>query len=166
MEENGELKNLKKQQVTKDTYSAYHIAFVKDGVRGELQVHDPNSFLESIVNHEIRAEAGENPPPELQAEKEANDQATAQMPQEEAQTLAQGLQDAKAEGKTIPGFEKDMGVVAKDQKTGNTPGYVPPTGGGNKNQVKLKISGSNENEKKQSTIVNSERISNESKIRW
>src|SRR5258708_4919313 len=165
MEENGELKNLKKQKVTKDTYSAYHIDLVKDGVRGELQVHDPNSFLESIVNHEIRAQAGEKPPPELQAEKEANAQATAQMPQEQAQTLAQGLQDAKAEGKTIPGFEKDMGVVAKDQKTGNTPGYVPPTGGGTKNQVNLKISGSNDTEKIQSAIVNSERISNEIKVK-
>lgn len=102
LDQMGEFKILKQQNVVKDTYNAYHIDFVKNGVKGEIQIHDPNSLLESVVNHEIRAEGGEKPPPAMQAEKEANANAAHQMPSDIAQDLAQAGEKAKSNNEPLP----------------------------------------------------------------
>jgi ppGpp synthetase/RelA/SpoT-type nucleotidyltranferase len=98
----GVLKILKEQQVDKETYHAYHLDIKYKKTRGEIQIHDPQSYLESIVNHEIRAKAGESPPPPLDREKRLNAKVSQKMPDDKAITLAKGLEQMRGHNGSIP----------------------------------------------------------------
>lgn len=91
----GVIKILKEQQVDKDTYHAYHIDFSYKGTRGELQIHDPQSYLESVVNHEIRAQQGEKPPPPLNKEKKLNARVAKKMPDNSAILLGKAIEQQR-----------------------------------------------------------------------
>lgn len=62
----GIFKINKQQNVKSDTYSAFHTDIeTPTGVKGEIQIHTPQSALESIANHSIRSVFGEKPPDQV-----------------------------------------------------------------------------------------------------
>lgn len=89
---NNFLKLDKEEQVDHGTYHAYHMDFSKNGVKGEIQIHDPHSLFEAVVNHDIRAQYGENPPGKLGELKEKASEIGYKMPADQAQSTAQQIQ--------------------------------------------------------------------------
>lgn len=89
---NNWMKIDKQEQVDHGTYHANHVDFNKDGVKGEIQIHDPHSLFESVINHEIRAKYGEKPPAQLEAQKQANMTLGYKMPADSIQRMAQIIQ--------------------------------------------------------------------------
>lgn len=99
LDENNAIKIDKAENVHHGTYNAYHVDFNKDGVKGEIQVHDPHSLLESVVNHEIRANVGEKAGPLVEAVKQINAHKAYSLPADQAQQQAQALELIKRMGK-------------------------------------------------------------------
>ncbi len=92
------LKILSAEPVKSDTYNAFHIDFqTPTGTRGEIQIVTPQQSAESLVNHGIRSQFGENPPKPVQAVKEQNAQVVKNLPDQQAVQVADTLtQQAKA----------------------------------------------------------------------
>ena len=86
------------EHVQHGTYNAHHIDFTRGKVRGEIQVHDPHSLFESVLNHPIRAKFGEEPPENLQRVKKARAQLGYAMPSYQAQEGAQAIQKVQQGG--------------------------------------------------------------------
>lgn len=91
----GIFKIVKEQEVKKDTYHAIHLDIIYKGIRTEIQIHDPQSYLESIVNHEIRAQAGEKPQGQLGQEKKLNWKAAQNMPDDHAILLGKAIEQKR-----------------------------------------------------------------------
>lgn len=87
----------KEEQVDHGTYHAYHIDVNKRGVKAEIQIHDPHSLFESVTNHEIRAQHGENPPEPLARMKSMNATVGYKLPADRAQMIAQAIQMQRAQ---------------------------------------------------------------------
>lgn len=98
----GNFEVLGGEPVQKDTYNAYHIDIqtpdqqVGDttipGARGEIQVMLPQEKAESLANHGIRAEYGENPPPQVEAIKDKNADIVNSLPEEDAEALSKQME--------------------------------------------------------------------------
>lgn len=99
LDEDNQIKILKQEQVTHQTYHAYHVDFEANGVKGEIQVHDPHSLFESVANHEIRNQYGENPPDPLKTIKKSNAQVAYQLPADQAQNIAQATEIMRQMGR-------------------------------------------------------------------
>ncbi|PWT73666.1 MAG: hypothetical protein C5B59_12800 [Bacteroidetes bacterium] len=92
LQKSGAIKIISDEPVVKDTYSAYHIDFeTPGGTKGELQIMSPQENAESLVNHGIRSQYGENPPPQVEAIKEQNAQAVKSLPDAQAQAVTDQL---------------------------------------------------------------------------
>ena len=88
----NEIKITKQEEVKDKTYNAYHIDFIKNGVKGEIQIHDPSSLFEAVVNHPIRDKYGEQPPQPIEQVKRENLVRGLTMPQDQAQQIAQAIE--------------------------------------------------------------------------
>lgn len=63
----GAINILKSQDVTSDTYHAYHFDIqTPKGTRGEVQLMTPKEELESLANHSLRSVYGEDQPDHVQ----------------------------------------------------------------------------------------------------
>lgn len=94
----SDIKIVKKQDVHNGTYHAYHIDFEKDGVKGEIQVHDPGSLFEAVVNHDIRAKEGDKATPQEEQKKRAVEKLGYSLPQYQAQQVAQAIEKQRQGG--------------------------------------------------------------------
>ena len=83
----------KEQQVKEGTYSGYHYDIMTpDGNKGELQLHTDHTEAESIANHDIRAQQGENPDPKWQAVQDKQAEIIQDLPKGKAYAITQALQ--------------------------------------------------------------------------
>ncbi len=96
----GIFKINKQEDVTKDTYHAFHVDFTtSDGVKGEVQIMKPQEVLESVANHSLRSVFGENPPNQVQNLRDMQANMAKNMPDNSAVEKAAQIQNiAKANG--------------------------------------------------------------------
>lgn len=90
---NAPFRILAVQNVDKDTYHATHIDIqTHAGTRGEIQIQTPGENAESLVNHSIRAQWGENPPDQLNKVKKKNAKLIGNLNPQQQLMLAQRAQ--------------------------------------------------------------------------
>lgn len=75
----------KQEDVHTGTYHAFHTDIITpDGTKGEIQIMQPQERAESLLNHSIRAVAGEKPDPALKTVTEAQAAIAKQLPNDKA----------------------------------------------------------------------------------
>lgn len=117
----GDFEIRKSQSVDKETYHAYHYDIQKrlpDGrfVRGEIQIHTPQSLAEAVKNHPIRSVFGENPPQALDEVKKENAQEMQSLPNDQAMDVAKKLEDQHKQVGEVGAVQED---VQKAQQLSN-----------------------------------------------
>ena len=92
MGKTGLFKIKKKQDVNVGTYNARHIDVeFPNGTNGEIQLMTHQQEATSLVNHDLRALHGENPPPLVKSLQEKQAKITGKMPNDKAKTFSHAL---------------------------------------------------------------------------
>lgn len=99
----GVFKINKSEDVTKDTYHAHHIDIqTPDGVKGEVQIMDPQQELEATANHSLRSMFGEKPPEQVAKLRDMQANIASKTEDGDAHNKAQQIQEvAKKVGNIV-----------------------------------------------------------------
>lgn len=100
----GLFKITKQENVETGTYEANHTDFeTPQGLKGEIQIHTPQTLLESTANHSLRAVFGEKPPEPVKALRDIQAQIASKTPNNEALAKASTIQQiaSQTNGKSI-----------------------------------------------------------------
>lgn len=93
MSKQGLFKIHKEEDVKEGEYHGYHFDITTpDGERGEIQVHTFHSETESIANHDIRAQQGEDPDPKWEKVQKVQNQIIQTLPADKSRAVSQALQ--------------------------------------------------------------------------
>lgn len=120
---NSPFKILDAANVAKETYHATHIDLsTPAGTRIELQLDTPQEKAEALVNHPIRAQFGENPPPKINMVKKQNFNIISKLSPSQQRDLAQRVETmhkaAPETASTLP-LDLSKGQQVSTQVAGN-----------------------------------------------
>lgn len=103
MEKSGLFKIKKQEDVSTGTYHAFHTDIITpDGNKGEIQIMQPQERAESLLNHSIRAMAGEKPNPALKAVVEAQASIAKKLPNDKASQMSDVLEQLMKQNQNNP----------------------------------------------------------------
>ncbi len=103
MQSAGLFKILKSEPVTTGTYTAHHVDFItSDNVKGELQIMTPQQKATSMVNHSLRSQFGENPPPAVKKLQDAQASLTNKASNPKAEAISKSLEQLMKQNNNNP----------------------------------------------------------------
>lgn len=103
MAKSGLFKIDKQEDVSTGTYHAFHTDIITpDGNKGEIQIMTPQERAESLVNHSIRAVAGEKPDPALKAVVEAQASIAKKLPNQKASQMGDAIEQMMKQNNNSP----------------------------------------------------------------